>query len=122
MQKKSKKSDGKNLSNLQKINRQLILSINMFLLRQDSMKECFWEVKSVDYKHAMQIVKIGIETTTGKHGTTLAKLRKLSKLLSDYLFEYALTFRRAKVEFFVDKEQEQIKRIYSIIEKVEIQK
>jgi hypothetical protein len=103
----------------EQVSRKFILTVSMFLLAQEELRSLFWDVKSVDYNHIAQTIKIGIESTTGKYGTTLVKLRKYSKSLSDYLFEQGLTFRKGKVTFFVDREEMEIKRIYNIIDKVE---
>lgn len=99
--------------------RELILTVSMFLLNQESLKNQFWTVKSVNYDSTAQKVSVGINTTNGKLGTTLTKLRKTSKYLSDYLYEYGLTFRKAKIVFFVDKEDIEIERIYNLLHSIE---
>jgi hypothetical protein len=77
-----------------------------------------WSVKSATYHKPDQVVKIGINTTSGKLGTTLARLRKTSRNLSDYLYEHGLTFRKAEIQFFVEKEDIQLERIYNLISQV----
>jgi AraC-like DNA-binding protein len=100
-------------------NRELIININMFLLAHEQMKNQFWNVKSVVYKKSEQIIEIGINTTKGKLGTTLTNLRKISKYLSDHLYDTGLTFRKAKIVFFVDKQDEESERLMSLIGEIE---
>lgn len=105
-------------TSFRKNDRELILNISMFLLGKEELRKQFWNVTSVNYDRSEHKVSIGINTTEGKLGTTLSKLRKVSKDLSNHLHEVGQTFKRAKIVFFVDKEQEEIERIYSLIEKV----
>ena len=100
-------------------NRELVLNVSMFLLNQESLKNQFWTVKSVNYNGTDQKVNIGINTTNGKLGTTLTKLRKTSKDLSDFLYDQGLTFRKAHVSFYVDKEDVEIERIYNLLHSLE---
>jgi len=105
--------------NRRKEYRELVTNINMFLLTSDNLRNLFWNVKSANYSKKDGVLKIGINTTK-KLGTTLEKLRKISKDLSNYLFENGLTVKRqTKIEFFVDKEDEILAKIYSLIEKVQ---
>lgn len=99
--------------------RELLLNVSFFLLGHETMRKCFWNVKSVEYNKSEQALNIGINTTNGKLGTTLQKLRKTSKELSDYLYEQGLTFRKAKINFFVDKEDIEIEKVYNLLEAVE---
>lgn len=104
--------------NKRKENREMILTVSMFLLGNEKMKNLFWNVVSLDYNKSESKIKIGINTTK-KLGTTLEKLRSVAKELSNYLFEQGLTFKRqTKITFFVDKEDDMIARIYSLIEGV----
>lgn len=107
------------LSPHQKLNRKLTLTISMFLLSCDELKKLFWEVKSVDYNHESQKIRIGVDSTNGKHGTALSVLRRQAKPLSKHLHQNGVTFREAKITFFVNKEEQSIQKIYSILEKVE---
>ena len=100
---------------VQKKSRELILNVSLFLLNQEQLRKLFWSVKSVHYDTANQGVGIGISTTKGKYGTTLTKLRKCSKDLSDHLYENGLTFRKAKVNFFIDREDFELERLYSLL-------
>jgi len=102
-----------------KANRELLLSVSIFLLGREELRKQFWTVRSVTYDRQNQKVAIGINTITGKLGTTLAKLRKTAKDLSDYLYEQGLTFRKAKISFFVDKEDEKLQKIYTLLEEIE---
>lgn len=105
-----------------KPNRELLLTVSMFLLGREELRKLFWNVKRVDYNKTTQKVRIGVNTTKGKLGTTLSKLKKTAKYLSDYLYDYGLTFRKARIEFYVDREEEQISRLYSLLEKISDQK
>jgi hypothetical protein len=102
-----------------KRNRQLVLTVSMYLLGQESLRNLFWNVKKVTYDTQNQVVRVGINTTDGKLGTTLTKLRKVSRGLSDYLYENGLTFRQSKIIFFVDREDEQLERLMNLFEKIQ---
>jgi hypothetical protein len=115
---KNKKKTAKKKA-IGKTNRELVLNIYMFLLNSETMRKCFWNIKSVDYNKVNQTLDIGINTTKGKLGTTLGKLRKNSKNLSDYLFSQGITFRKAKINFFVDKEDVEMERIYTLLDSVD---
>jgi hypothetical protein len=106
-------------TNHRKKSRELLLTVSVFLLNQEALRRQFWTVKSVHYEQTSQTVKIGINTTNGKLGTTLAKLRKTSKDLSDYLYDQGLTFRKAQIVFFVDKQDVELERIYNLLHSVE---
>jgi hypothetical protein len=106
--KKSKKS---NLSQ-----RSFILSVSMFLLGREEMRNLVWTVESVKYDKIDQIVNIGINTTTGKLGTTLARLRKTCKDLAGYLREHNLTFKVARINFFVDKKEEKLHSMNQLLD------
>lgn len=99
--------------------RDMLLTISMFLLGREELRRLFWTVKNVKYDKFDQKVSVGITTVTGKLGTTLARLRKTSKDLSDYLYEQGLTFRKAQIQFYVDKEDEKLQRVYNLLEQVE---
>lgn len=99
--------------------RSLILSISMFLLNSEEMRNLLWTVKSANYNGSEGTVRIGIDTTTGKLGTTLTRLRKTCKDLSNYLFEQNLTSRPARIVFFVDKKEEKINKIHTLIDKLD---
>lgn len=106
-------------TNHRKQNRELVLTVSMFLLNQETLRKQFWTVKSVDYVKTEQVLRVGINTANGKLGTTLSKLRKTSKDLSEYMYEQGLTFRKAKVEFFVDKQDIELERIYNLLQNVD---
>ena len=99
--------------------RSLILSISMFLLNSEEMRNLLWTVQSANYSGSENTVRIGIDTTTGKLGTTLTQLRKTCKYLSNYLFEQNLTSRPARIAFFVDKKEQKINKIHSLIDKLD---
>lgn len=99
--------------------RSLVLSISMFLLNSEEMRNLLWTVKSANYNGSDAVVRIGIDTTTGKLGTTLTRLRKTCKDLSIYLFEQNLTSRPSRITFFVDKKEEKINKIHDLIDKLD---
>ncbi len=99
--------------------RELITTISMYLLKNESLRSQFWNIKSVFYDHHKQEVRIGISTINGKLGTTLQKLRKTCKGLADFLYEHGQTFKHAHIIFFVDKDDEKINKVYNILEKIE---
>jgi ribosome-binding factor A len=104
--------------NKRKEYRELAVNVSMFLLRNEKMKNLFWNVKTVEYIKREHRIKIGINTTR-KLGTTLKKLRSLSKDLSNYLYEQGLTIKRTtRINFYVDREDEAVARIYNILENV----
>lgn len=105
---------------LTKQERELITTISMFLLGREELKKLFWNVKSVRYNPKTQTLNIGISTIKGKLGTTLEKLRKTCKDLSDFLYDQGLTFRKAKIKFFVDKRDEDLEKMYSLLDQIEI--
>jgi hypothetical protein len=109
----------KNLHKGRKRNKEMLLTISVFLLNQEELRKQFWNVKSVQYDIANKTVSIGINTTQGKLGTTLSKLRKVSRRLSDYLYDHGLTFRKTKIKFFVDKTEVELERIYNLLQKFE---
>lgn len=98
--------------------RQLKLNITMFLLTQEGLKNQYWSIRSVNYNHISQKLKIGITTTNGKYGTTLTALRKVAKPLADYLHEQGLTLRRVRVNYFIDTNDEYIQKIYDTLDRV----
>jgi hypothetical protein len=108
-----------NLPQKRKSDRELLLTVSMFLLNQEELRKQFWNIKSVYYDKTQQSVKIGINTTNGKLGTTLAKLRKTSRNLSDYLYDQGVTFRKTTIVFYVDKEDVEVERIYNLINNFE---
>lgn len=108
-------------TNHRKSNRELLLNISMFLLNQEKLKSLFWTVKTVDYIRSENTINIGINTTT-KLGTTLQKMRTLRKNLAQHLFELHLTQNRpAMINFFVDREDDIVARVYDILEDLNIQ-
>ncbi|MEM1312269.1 MAG: hypothetical protein AAGF07_02280 [Patescibacteria group bacterium] len=117
---KSSSSDKARKNRSKKKEREFILTTSLFLLSKEELRKQFWNVKSVKYDKQIQKVSVGINTTNGKHGTTLAKLRKVAKDLSNHLYDQGLTFRQAKIGFFIDKEEEQIERIYQLLDKVSL--
>ena len=107
-----------NKNSLKKKEREFLLTVSLFLLGKEELRKQFWNVKSVKYDKLNQKLNVGINTTNGKYGTTLSKLRKVAKDLSNHLYDEGLTFKKAKVVFFIDREEEEIERIYQMLEKV----
>lgn len=99
--------------------RSLILSISMFLLNSEEIRNLLWTVQSANYNGTENTIRVGIDTTTGKLGTTLTQLRKTCKDLSNYLFEQNLTSRPARIAFFVDKIDQKINKIHTLIDKLD---
>jgi len=110
---------GNKKTNRTKKNREFILTISMYLLSQEVLRTLFWNVKTVDYQAHNRLIRVGISTTNGKYGTTLNKLRKTSRGLSDFLCEQGLTFRPAHIEFFVDRSDEELLRLNAMLESIE---
>lgn len=96
--------------------RSFILSVSMFLLGREEMRNLVWTVQSVKYDKIDQIVNVGINTTTGKLGTTLSQLRKTCKDLAGYLYEHGLTFKMARINFFVDKKEEKLQAMNQFLD------
>jgi hypothetical protein len=113
-------SNLKNISKLRVIkrnDRDLVANINMVLLGQESMKGIFWNVAGVDYSPITHSLKVGITTTNNKLGTTLEKMRKSAKLLSEHLFESGVLNCRARVYFSLHKESEDKLRLDNLLER-----
>jgi hypothetical protein len=102
-----------------KKDRELMITINVFLLGREEVKNLFWNIYTVDYNPKESIVKIGINTINGKLGTTLEKLRKTSKDLSQYLRDSGLTYKKSNIIFFVDKSAAETRKLEELIESVE---
>lgn len=117
---KTRKSNVLKLSFEDRVNRQVLVNVGMFLLNQEGLKTQYWEIKSVKYSQISQKINIGITTTEGKFGTTLTALRKEAKGLAEYLYNQGVTFRVARIKFFVDREDEQIQRIYDVLDKIKV--
>jgi hypothetical protein len=113
-------SNTKNIQKLRVIkrnDRELVANINMVLLGQESMKGIFWNVAGVDYNPSNQSLMVGITTTNNKLGTTLEKMRKNAKLLSDHLYEAGVLNARVRVHFNLFKETEDELRLSNLLEK-----
>jgi len=108
-------------TNHTKKNREFIVTVSMFLLGQETLRTLFWTVKSVQYQSQLQKVRVGISTTDGKYGTTLNKLRKTARGLSDFLYEQGLTFRQAHIEFFIDTTDEDLVRMNAMLDTIDTQ-
>ncbi len=104
--------------NQRKVDRAFLLNISLFLLGQEELRKQFWNVKKVAFNRTKNTVRIGINTTNGKLGTTLSKLRKTSKGLSDHLYHQSLTPKQAIIEFYVDKEDEELERLHYLLDHV----
>jgi hypothetical protein len=100
--------------------RLFLTNISMFLLNEEKLKNLLWSVKSVNYRRAKNTLEIGINATD-KLGTVLSKMRSLRKPLAEYLYEQRITSQIAKITFFVDKEDEVVEQIYSLIENLQTQ-
>jgi hypothetical protein len=103
---------------IKRANREVIVNINMFLLGQESLKGLFWNVAKIDFNPTTKALKIGITTTETKLGTTLEKLRKNSKSLSDYLYESGALHCRSRIYFSIYKQEEDLMRVIEMLEAV----
>lgn len=101
-----------------KKNRELTLTISVFLLGREEVKGQFWNIMSVRYEGSENTLSIGISTIEGKYGTTLQKLRKTAKQLSEYLYEHGLTFRKTHIHFFIHKEENELARIEHLLDTI----
>jgi hypothetical protein len=103
---------------VKRANREVIVNIGMFLLNQENLKGLFWNVAKIEFNPITKSLKIGITTTNNKLGTTLNKLRKNCKPLSDYLYESGALHCRARIYFSMHKEDEDMARILEILDSV----
>ena len=113
-----------NPSNFKKANqrkqlREFLTNISMFLLNQEKLKNLLWSVKTIDYKRNQGILRIGINSNDNKLGTILQKLRTLRKPLAEHLYHEGVVNQVPKIEFFVDRDQDIVDKIYGIIEKIQ---
>jgi hypothetical protein len=102
-----------------KKDRQLSLSVSLFLLGREELKKQFWNIDSIHLDYETQILTISVSTMQGKLGTTLQKLRKTSKPLADYLFLSRITFKRPIIAFEVTKSFNTLTSIQTAIAKIE---
>lgn len=98
--------------------RLLLSNISMFLLNQEKLRNLLWSVKSLDYKKHKSTLRIGINSNDNKLGTVLQKMRTLRKPLAEYLYLQGVTNQVLKIDFYIDKEDEIIEKIYNLIDKV----
>lgn len=99
--------------------RELIMTVSLFLVGREELRKLFWNIKNVKYIAKEQVVEIGVSTISGKLGTTLEKLRKTCKPLSEYLYENGLTFRKSRIHFYVDKREEEVAHLTNLINSLE---
>jgi hypothetical protein len=106
---------------IKRADREVIVNINMFLLGEESLKGLFWTVAKIDFEPHAKTLKIGITTTKdGKLGTTLEKLRKKAKPLSDYLCESGALHCRARIYFSLYKQEEDLIRLTEFLDSVKM--
>lgn len=98
--------------------RELKTAVSFFLLGKEELSSLFWNIKSVRYNKVSQNLSIGINTIDGKLGTTLNKLRKTCKELSLYLYQGGYTFKKAHINFFVDKNDQKEISLKEKIDKI----
>lgn len=99
--------------------RELLLTISVFLLGREELRNQFWNIVSTKYESSTNQLNVGISTVEGKYGTTLQKLRKTAKHLSQYLYDQGLTFRKSHIHFFVHKEENELARIEHLLDTIE---
>jgi hypothetical protein len=110
----------KNINKLRVVkrnDRELVANINMILLGQETMRGIFWNVAGVDYDPGKHTLKIGITTANNKLGTTLEKMRKNAKLISEHLYNVGVLNCRARVYFTLHKESEDQLRLDNLLER-----
>lgn len=99
--------------------RELLLTISVYLLGREELRNQFWNIVHTKYESATNQLNVGISTVEGKYGTTLQKLRKTAKHLSLYLYEQGLTFRKSHIHFYVHKEENELARIEHLLDTIE---
>jgi hypothetical protein len=113
---------GKKISPKDKVNRRMILSINVFLLRQDKMKKTYWTIASCGYKMRENELMIGVTTVDGKMGTTLKNMRSHALELSHFIKDQGLTPKVPRIVFYVYKQDEEdyLDKLNTLIDSVEL--
>ena len=113
---------GKKISPKDKMNRRLILNINVFLLRQDKMKKTYWTIAACAYKMRENELTIGVTTVDGKMGTTLKNMRSHALELSHFMKDQGLTPKVPRIIFYVHKHDEEsyLEKLNTLIDSVEL--
>jgi archaellum biogenesis ATPase FlaH len=97
----------------------LISHLVYFVTTEDTLKGFIINIKSAKYSFASNTLTIGYTTLEGKYGTVKEKLGKSSRLLSDYLFSLNLYRTPPIIQFKIQKEDEAIERVKSLLEKLD---
>jgi hypothetical protein len=98
---------------------ELISSIVYFTATEDNLKKMIINIRSAKYSFATNTLTIGYTTLDGKYGTVKEKLLKSARNCSDYLFSLNLYRKPPIISFVVQKEDEKVKKVQSIIDKIE---
>lgn len=103
---------------LSKREREFISNISMFLLTREELRKQFWNIKSAQMVFEKNELRIGISTLEGKLGQTLEALRKVAKPLGEHLFLTEVTTTTPQITFFVDKRDEELEKMYKLLDNI----
>ena len=101
--------------------RELTLTVSVFLLGREELKNLFWNIMNVQYTTQNNTLSVGVSTVEGKLGTTLTKLRKTARDLAVYMYESGLTFRKSHVHFYIHTENGELAKIEHLLESLDAQ-
>jgi hypothetical protein len=101
--------------------RRMILSISVYLLGKEKMKDTYWTIASCSYKVRENQLLIGITTVDNKLGTTLKNMRSHALDLAHFIKDQGLTPKVPRIQFFVYKQEEQsyLEKLKELIDTVE---
>ena len=105
-----------------KANRRLMLSISVFLLGKEKMRDTYWTIASCAYKVRENQLSIGVTTVDNKMGTTLKNMRSHASELAHYIKDQGLTPKVPRVQFYVYKQEEKsyLEKLNELIDTVEL--
>jgi len=105
-----------------KLNRKLIMSINLFLLGRDKMRDTYWTIACCDYKIRDNQLIIGVSSVDNKLGTTLKNMRSHAGELARYMKDQGLTQKLTKITFEMYKPEEisYLEKLNNLIDSVEL--
>lgn len=105
-----------------KVNRRLMLSISVFLLGKEKMRDTYWTIASCGYKVRENQLMIGVSTVDNKMGTTLKNMRSNASELAHYIKDQSLTPKVPRIQFYVYKQEEKsyLEKLNELIDTVEL--
>jgi len=105
-----------------KVNRRLMLSISVFLLGKEKMRDTYWTIASCSYKVRENQLMIGVTTVDNKMGTTLKNMRSNASELAHYIKDQGLTPKVPRIQFYVYKQEEKsyLEKLNELIDTVEL--